>query len=91
MITPAARYFDAEAEYIAAEHAIESLLDALYSDWSSFECTSGGIDIFDAFDGVACAVALFRAGFRFVRCHSHSATAYTKCACAARHPEDIAT
>ncbi len=89
-MTPAARYFDAEAEYIAAEHAIESLLDALYSEWSSFECTSGGIDVFDAFDGVACAVALFRAGFKHVRVHSHSAKEFSKCACPIRRPEDIA-
>lgn len=79
--SPAARLACAEAELIAAEHAVETLLDALYDKWSSFEANADEISVFGVVASPAAATALKRAGWFLVIEHDHRVEKFTTCAC----------
>lgn len=78
----AARVYRAERELLDAEKQLESLLAALYGSYSDYEYGPDGLDIYDAVDSPAHAMALFRAGWKAVRCHSHARGKFKHCACA---------
>lgn len=80
----AARLYHAERELLAAEKQIEAMLTSLYGSWGDWEYGPDGLDVFDAVDSTAAAAALFRAGFRAIRCHEHARTKFVKCGCAIR-------
>ena len=80
-MTPAARLASAEAEFLAAEHDVEHLLDALYDRWSSFEASADEIAVFGVTPSPAAASALQSAGWRVVTQHDHSADRFVRCAC----------
>lgn len=80
----AARLHRAESELIAAERQLESMLTSLYGSFSDWEAGPDGLDVYDTEDSPAAASALFRAGFRSVRCHDHDKTKFARCGCAIR-------
>lgn len=80
----AAKYHHAVRDLLGAERDIESLLSALYGPFSEWEAGPDGIDVYDAIDSTAAAMALHRAGFRSVRCHGHARRAFKTCACPIR-------
>lgn len=82
----AAALFGAESALLAAEHALEAMLDSLYgaSGWHGFEAGRGVLDVYLVIPSPAACDALHRAGFALVTEHNHQARAFRECACRQR-------